>query len=474
MTLRLRIALILAGVAFAVAALASTVAYTSTRSQLSSGIDDTLRSTAAASNTDGRDRQQRGGGGNDDDGPGGLDDPDGDCPIAGVFQPASGAQLVSADGTVTTCIDGGPTLPVTPDDLTLTNGQVTIRTVTIDGQDYRLLTTPWRDGGTLQIARSLSESTDLLHRLRWQLLGLVTAAVVVAAALGWAVATRLVRPIVRLRDTTHRIATTLDLSTPIDVRASGEVGGLATSFATMVAEVGRSQDQQRRLVSDASHEMRTPLTSLRSNVELLERIDQLPPAERHEVVADVLEDVDELSTMLAELVELASDLTAAEPEERVVLGDLARTVSARLARRAGRAVTVLDDHRLEVIGRPRQLERAISNLVDNAVKYSPSDTPIEIVVDGATVTVTDRGGGIGVDDAHRIFERFYRATDVRTQPGSGLGLSIVDEIARSHGGIVFARNRAGGGAEVGFALPAGRITSENPHLDESRSDGSHE
>jgi two-component system sensor histidine kinase MprB len=305
--------------------------------------------------------------------------------------------------------------------------------------------------------RSLSESGDLLGRLRWQLIGLVLAAVAVAAALGWAVATRLVRPIVRLRDATHRIATTHDLSTPIDVKASGEVGSLAASFATMVAEVGRSQEQQRRLVSDASHEMRTPLTSLRGNVELLGRIEELPAAERREVVADILEDVDELSTMLGELVDLASDLAAAEPDEPVGLGDLARTVADRLERRADRTVTVVDDERVEVLGRPRQLERAISNLVDNAVKYSAADAPIDIVVDHVTVTVADRGRGIPGDDVHRIFERFYCAVDVRSEPGSGLGLSIVEEIARSHGGTVFARNRAGGGAEVGFVLPVTAI-----------------
>jgi len=299
----------------------------------------------------------------------------------------------------------------------------------------------------------LAESDGVLSRLRLQLAAVVGIATAVAAALGWAVATRLVRPIVRLRDTTHQIATTLDLSTPIDVKAPGEVGSLASSFSTMVAEVSRSQDQQRRLVSDASHEMRTPLTSLRSNVELLRQIELLPPDERREVIGDVLDDVDELAVLLGELVELASDLAAAEPEEPVRLGDLARAVAARTQRRTEREVTVDDSAAVEVLGRPRQLERAISNLVDNAVKYSEPATPIDIAVNGTRVTVGDRGRGISADDVERIFDRFYRAVDVRTQPGSGLGLSIVDEIVRSHGGSVFARNRDGGGAEVGFTLP---------------------
>jgi two-component system sensor histidine kinase MprB len=279
-------------------------------------------------------------------------------------------------------------------------------------------------------------------------------ATAVAAGLGWAVATRLARPIMRLRDAAHHIATTLDLATPIDVGGTGEVGSLASSFSTMVSAVAGSQEQQRRLVADASHEMRTPLTSLRSNVELLRQIDRLPAPERGEVVADVLTDIDELSSLLGELVDLASDLTAAEPQERVALGDLARATAARTERRTERLVTVNDATAVPIVGRPRQLERAISNLVDNAVKYSRNDTNVDIVVVGTTVTVYDRGRGIPEDDVARIFDRFYRAVDVRSAPGSGLGLSIVEEIVRSHGGNVFARNREGGGAAVGFAVPA--------------------
>ena len=451
MTLRWRIALILAAVALAVGAFAAIAAYVRTESQLTSSIDDTLKSAAATVNVAGPDQGGRGGRGPRDDG-GGPGNETG-CPAPGAFQTATAAQLVSPSGAVTPCIAGSPTLPVTDQERALAPGAVRLRTVQVDGQSYRLLSTPWRGGGTLQIARSLAESDGVLSRLRLQLVAVVGIATAVAAALGWAVATRLVRPIVRLRDATHEIATTLDLSTPIDVKASGEVGSLASSFSTMVAEVGRSQEQQRRLVSDASHEMRTPLTSLRSNLELLRQIELLPVEERREVIADVLEDVDELSVLLGELVELASDLAAAEPEEPVRLGDLARVVSARTERRTDRVVTVDDTAAVDVVGRPRQLERAISNLVDNAVKYSEPATPIDITVDAASVTVRDRGRGIGDDDLGRIFDRFYRAVDVRTQPGSGLGLSIVDEIVRSHGGSVFARNRSGGGAEVGFTLP---------------------
>ena len=449
MTLRWRITLILAAVAFGVGAAASTVSYLSTSSQLRSSIDETLTNRANVVTADNQPNGRDGRGGRGDGGP----DNEADCPVAGLFQPAAAAQLVSNDGTVTACIDGGPTLPYDPADLTSPSSTPTLRTVTIDGQQYRLLTVAWSGGGILQIARSLAESDDLLSRLRWQLAALVAAAVVIAAALGWVIGSRLVRPISRLRDATHRIATTLDLSTPVNVGGTGEVADLAASFSTMIAEVARSQEQQRRLVSDASHEMRTPLTSLTSNLELLERLERLEPEERGEVIGDVLEDVGELTALLEELVELASDLAAAEDSEPVRLGDLARTVAARVQRRTRRDVVVVDHEGLVIDARPRQMERAVSNLIDNAVKYSVPDTVVEVDVEGPRLTVRDRGRGISPEDLGRVFDRFYRAVDVRTEPGSGLGLSIVDEVVRSHGGHVFARAREGGGAEVGFELP---------------------
>lgn len=451
MTLRWRIALILAGVAFGVGAFAATASYLSTSMGLRSSIDDTLKSRAAAVNVAGT----GGPGGGDRGGRGDrvVDDGNG-CASPGSFQPASAAQVVSVTGAVTACIEGGPTLPTTARERSLPPGDVELRTVTIDGNRYRVLSTPWHDGGTLQIGRSLSESGGLLSRLRLQLVVLLAVATAVAAALGWAIATRLARPIVRLRDAAHTIATTMDLTAPVDAGGSGEVASLASSFSMMVAAVARSRDQQRRLVADASHEMRTPLTSLRSNVELIHQIERLPPSEREEVIADVLDDVDELAALLTELVDLASDLGATEPEEPIDLAELAGSVAARTRRRTDCVVTVERTGSNEVLGRARQLERALSNLVDNAVKYSPQAAPVAIVVDGTTVTVRDHGGGIAEGDLERVFDRFYRAIEVRTEPGSGLGLAIVDEIVRSHRGTVFARNGAHGGAEVGFTLPS--------------------
>lgn len=445
MSLRWRIALILAAVALAVGAIAATAAWLTTSSQLHSAVDDSLRGTAAALNSQGPDQG---------DHRGGPPHPGINCPQAGAFQPASAGQIVEPDGTVLTCIEGGVQLPVSPRTTTLSTGQILLQDVSIGGHSYRVLSTPWREGGTLQIARSLAESTHVLNGLRLQLLALVAVITLLTAGLGWAIATRVARPIMRLRDATQNIATTLDFSAPIAVGGTGEVRSLSDSFKAMIEAVRASQEKQRRLVSDASHEMRTPLTSLRSNVELLGKIERLPERERAEVVRDVLEDIDELSGLMGELVELASDLRESEQAEPLALGDIARTVAARTQRRFDRVVTVEEKAGGVVVGRPRQLERALSNLVDNAIKYSQADTAVEIVVEGTKVTVLDRGRGIASEDLGRIFDRFYRAVEVRTEPGSGLGLAIVEEIVGSHGGTVFAENRDGGGAAIGFTLPA--------------------
>ncbi len=450
MTLRQRIAGILAILALAVGASAAIASYLDTGSQLRSSIDDTLLARASALVSPGDDGRGPDGG-RGPGGPGRGRDDDG-CPTPGSFAPATAGQLVSSGGQVTACIEGAPALPFSAAQLGLTGSNYRVDDAEISGVHYRVVSRPWSGGGILQVARPTTEVDDVLSSLRTRLAVFVLLAVALAAALGWVVASWVVRPILELRDTAARIATTSDLSTPVNVTATGEVGSLATSFAAMVTALERSRDQQRRLVADAGHEMRTPLTSLRSNMELVGRIDELPVADRHEVVADVLADVDELALLLTELVDLASDLAAAEPEEAVHLGDLARAVAARTERRTGRVVTVADADDVTVQARPRQIERAIGNLVDNAVKYTPNGSPIEIAVAGAEVTVSDRGPGVAAEDLERIFDRFYRAVDVRSQPGSGLGLSIVDEIVRSHRGAVFAGNRSGGGLSVGFRL----------------------
>jgi two-component system, OmpR family, sensor histidine kinase MprB len=223
----------------------------------------------------------------------------------------------------------------------------------------------------------------------------------------------------------------------------------------MVSALAGSREQQKRLITDASHEMRTPLTSLRTNIELMEHFERLGPSDRHDILAAVQVDAGELTHLLTELVELATDQTSNNEEpEPLRLADLATDVIARASRRSGRQIALhATDPDLVVSGRPAMLERAISNLVENAVKYSPTGTPIDVNIDGGQLAVRDHGPGIPVEDQPFVFDRFYRATITRTEPGSGLGLAIVKQIVERHRGRVWAQNHPDGGAVVGFAIP---------------------
>jgi len=446
-SLRWRIALGLALVAALVGAFAGVGAYVTTVRQLTSSVDESLVSRAAT--------LVRGDGGDGDDrGPPG---PFLHCPTVGSLQPAAAAQIITADGRFLQCIDQGPQLPIDARDLGVAasaHSQPLLRTKTIDGVRYRQLTEPWRDGAAFQIARDLSETESTLDRLKLRLVLLTLAGVVGAAGLGWILAGRIVRPVRRLRDAAEDIAATDDLTTPLPTDGPGEVGSLAQSLSTMVAALATSRDQQQRLVADASHELRTPLTTLRTNVEHLQRAPDLPVEQRQVVLHDIEIESRELTDLVNELVELATDRSSTDEEPELVdLAELAQTVAARAERRTGRTISVTHNGDSHVTVRPRMMERAMANLVDNAVKYSPPGTDIDVAVDGPSLEVRDHGDGIDPADQPHVFGRFYRATTARTAPGSGLGLAIVRQIVERHGGEVWAKNANGGGAAVGFRLP---------------------
>jgi two-component system sensor histidine kinase MprB len=199
--------------------------------------------------------------------------------------------------------------------------------------------------------------------------------------------------------------------------------------------------------------MRTPLTSLTANLDLLDRFERLPSEDRPEVLAAVRSDVEDLTALMTELVELAADRTSDEAVVTVDLGDLADAVATRARRRTGRTIMVITDGLAEVPGRPVMLERALDNLVNNAHKYSPTDTPIEIVVAGPSIRVVDHGPGIAPAEQALAFERFWRADTARNRPGSGLGLAIVHQIVTRHRGTVTIEETPGGGATLIVDLP---------------------
>ena len=272
--------------------------------------------------------------------------------------------------------------------------------------------------------------------------------------LGWLIAGRIAKPIRKLSAVAAEVATSRDLSIAVPVDGSGEVSDLGRSFSLMMTALSTSLEQQQRLVSDASHELRTPLTALRTNIESLELFDAIPEADRREMIRDIRLEVEELSTLTAELVDLATDqMQSAEQIGTVDLLALTRDVAQRARRRSGRTIEVTDGGGNSIDGFSNQLLRAVSNLVDNAIKYSPAGSSIEISVDGGSVRVRDHGPGIAEKDLPHIFERVYRSIDARTAPGSGLGLAIVADAVNRHQGTVFAANAPDGGAIVGFDLP---------------------
>ncbi|MGE3325340.1 MAG: ATP-binding protein [Acidimicrobiia bacterium] len=337
--------------------------------------------------------------------------------------------------------------------------------VTVDGQHYRMATVALGNAsGAIMVARSLEESDSVLDSLRNQIIVAVAAAAVAAAIVGWLIARQITRRLVSLTATAEQVAATGNLDVPVPVSGSDEAGRLGNAFNGMLEALASSRADQQRLVQDAGHELRTPLTSLRTNVSVLRRLERLSPEQLHALLDDLDGETRELTDLVNELVELATDRRDSEPVAEVDLGTLARQVAQRAQRRTGREVSVAPGVGTDVIitGRARMLERAISNLVDNAAKFDPDGTaPIEIVLDPNTIEVRDRGPGIDPEDLPHLFERFYRAMASRSRPGSGLGLSIVQAVAEVHGGTAFARNRDGGGAIIGFTMAT---SGSNPAL----------
>jgi two-component system sensor histidine kinase MprB len=352
---------------------------------------------------------------------------------------------------------GGADLPVSDAELATVRseerGEQSFRDVEIDGDPYRMLTVAFGDGSTgFQTARNLSENQRLLNDLLVDIAVATAVVVVVAAGVGWIVARQVTRRLVRLTGAAEEVASTGRLDVAVPVAGTDEAGRLGIAFNEMLTALATSKDDQHRLVQDAGHELRTPLTSLRTNIEVLGR-HELAPDVRREVLSDLDGEARELSGLVNELVELATEQRADEPAQPVVLGPLVARVVERMERRTQHQIVLTADASV-VSGRPQLLERAVGNLVENAAKFDAAGSaPIEVTVAAGRIEVADRGPGIDPDDLPHVFDRFFRATAARAQPGSGLGLAIVADVAGRHGGSVFAANRPGGGAVIGMQLP---------------------
>jgi two-component system sensor histidine kinase MprB len=372
-------------------------------------------------------------------------------------------QVLGPDGSV---VDpGSPGLPVQNADRVVAGaseagGLTEHKDVDVGSDVYRVATVSLGGGrGAVQVAQEFSDTEDLLQALQQRTLILMAAVVVGAGLFGWWLARRITRRLVVLTAAAEDVARTRRLGVEVPVTGYDEVGRLGRAFDRMLGRLAQSEEDQRRLVQDAGHELRTPLTSLRTNISLLRRMDELPPETREELVADLGLEARELTDLVNELVELAAGQSDTEPPQRVDLADVAEDVAGVARRRTGREILVRASGDTSTDGRPGMLTRAVSNLVENAVKFDREGRgPVEIHVAGPAragvvrVEVLDRGPGIGDEDLVRVFDRFYRAADARSLPGSGLGLSIVREVALAHGGAPFARRRDGGGTVIGFTV----------------------
>ncbi len=304
--------------------------------------------------------------------------------------------------------------------------------------DYRIYTMqfPGNPGALVRVAMPVSDAASTQTALGWLLLVLVPAAAIGAAVVARLAAGRVLRPVGQLTETVERIRATGDLSAPIETPGHDEISRLGQAFAAMTAALDESAGAQRRLVADASHELRTPLTSLITNLELLAERPDDPSAPT--LAAAALAEAGELRVLINDLVELARDGQASFHIEDVRLDLVAERVAARAAGRAPGLRFELDCCPTLVRGDPDALERAIGNLVDNALKWSPPDGRIRISAAGGAVEVSDEGPGIPAGDLPYIFDRFYRSAKARALPGSGLGLAIVRRITDMHGGTVAA------------------------------------
>jgi two-component system sensor histidine kinase MprB len=324
----------------------------------------------------------------------------------------------------------------------------------VDGVHVRVHTRQAEPGLALQLARPLTEVDGALADLRLGL-GLVSVAGIALAAFLGRLATRhAVRPVTDLTETAEHVARTRDLSRRIEAGGGDELARLAASFNTMLEALDDSQRAQRRLVADASHELRTPLTSLRTNLEVLGSPRALPAGDRERLRADLVAQLEELSELVGDLVELARDgEPSGEPAEPLRLDELVAAAVERAGRHAPLVAFAADLEPCVVTGERGRLDRAVANLLDNAAKWSPAGATVEVVLREGELTVRDHGPGIAPEDLPHVFDRFYRAAAARGRAGSGLGLAIARHVAEGHGGMIAAEPAPGGGALMRLALP---------------------
>jgi two-component system sensor histidine kinase MprB len=471
MSFRRRIVLLTAAAVALALACAATITYVVVRQDLRAGVDDALRRTDPQITVI---RQQQGDSasvpapaGKAGVGGGTIDSTRVQVPDA-TFGGASGVAQATFTSGETILAAGPPGRPLPVDaavrDVAAGTHPPFLRDVDLDGVHLRVFTRPGPAGGALQIARPLTEADATLGRLRGELALVILLGIALAAGLGVVVSRMATRPLARLTATAEQVTATGDLRHRIPVPPDGEgqddePARLAASFNAMLAALEASRDAQRQLVADASHELRTPLTAIRANIELLGHAPDLPAADREAMLASARSQLEDLTVLVGDLVDLARpDLVGArdgcdDPPEEIRLDQLVEAAVERARRHAPDTTFDVAVEPTIVRGTRARLARAVGNLLDNAVKWSPPGGTVDVEVHEGIVTVRDHGPGIAEVDLPHVFDRFYRAPSARGLPGSGLGLAIVRHVADAHGGTVAAERPAGGGTLMRLQLP---------------------
>jgi two-component system, OmpR family, sensor histidine kinase MprB len=326
--------------------------------------------------------------------------------------------------------------------------------VQVGGEHMRVLTLGVGPGGAVQLARPLTEVDNELSNLVVILVAVGAAGILLAALLGAVVARTALAPIARFTRRTEGLAATAEARQRLQVDGRDELARLASSFNRTLDELERSVQAQRQLVADASHELRTPIASLRANIQVLEQAERLPASERESLRRDVIAELDELTGLVSDLVELARGAKPSAVLDEVRLDELVSAAVSRAQRRSQGASFHLEIEPTLVSGDAARIDRAVANLLDNALQWSPPGSVVEVTLHDGALSVRDHGPGFAEGDLPHVFARFYRADGARGKPGSGLGLAIVKQAAEAHDGHVEAANAAGGGARVTVAFGA--------------------
>jgi two-component system sensor histidine kinase MprB len=385
------------------------------------------------------------------------------APPARGGAPSGPVQLLTSDGDVLLPAHGDLPVPVDDEDRAIAAGRrrALLRDTHADGVHLRVLTVAVPGGGAIQIARSLRNVDATLGRLRIVLALLCAAGTLLAAALGRIFGRQVIQPVSDLTAAAEHITQTEDLARRIDVPGNDEVGRMAQRFNTMLDTLEGSRralddsvHAQRQLVADASHELRTPVTALRTNIEVLLAEGELPEDDRRRLLEDVRAETEELGALITDVIELARGDEPPSGIEEVQLDVLVTEALRRASRRRPSATFTAALEPTVVEGAPDRLGRAVDNLLDNAAKYSPDGTVVEVRLHGGALTVRDHGPGIPAADRPHVFDRFYRGSGARGRPGSGLGLAIVRQVAETHGGTIAVDEAPGGGSRFTLRLPA--------------------